>query len=54
MTVASLVTEVRMALLTLDRDPYIKLPRKKSNLQDMLYDLRVEQHEVGGILKEQS
>ncbi len=43
---------IRMAVHSLGRNPHtIKFPVGKSALTNMLYDLRREQREVGGILK---
>ena len=45
--------DIRLALLSLGRDPYINLSRIKiEDLQAMFHDLRAEQRKVGGILKE--
>lgn len=45
--------DIRLALLSLGRDPYINLSRIKiEDLQAMFRDLRAEQRAVGGILKE--
>lgn len=44
--------DIRLALLSLGRDPYIRLDRIKiEDLQKMFGELRAEQHAVGGILK---
>lgn len=45
--------DIRLALLSLGRDPYIKLDRIKiEDLKKMIAELRAEQRAVGGILKE--
>lgn len=45
--------DIRLALLSLGRDPHIKLDRIKiEDLKQMFAELRAEQRAVGGILKE--
>jgi len=51
MTYTDLTIHTRLALNSLGRDAHIKLPRDKAALADMLALLRIEQREVGGILK---
>jgi len=48
-----LKTDIRLALLSLGRDPYIKIEDLKiEDLKTMFAELRAEQRAVGGILKE--
>lgn len=51
MTAADIKTHIRLALLSLGRDPYEKLPREKAALDARLRLLRLEQRRRGGILK---
>lgn len=51
MKVSDIKVDIRLALLSLGRDAYIKLPTSKVELAETLKGLRAEQRAVGGILK---
>jgi len=51
MTANDMKISIRLALLSLDRDPNIALPTRKVALRNMLGELRTEQRAIGGILK---
>lgn len=49
----NLKIDIRLALSSLGRDPYIKLDHLRiAQLEDILTELRLEQKARGGILKE--
>jgi hypothetical protein len=51
MTRSDLCIHIRLALLSLGRDPHEKLPREKAALEAKFDLLRIEQKRRGNILK---